>query len=107
MKWAAAPNQAASLRVDNGNDVYDVGTAPYHLFGRDAAMGCQIIVDDPAVSRRHAALVHHQDGRIYVIDLASVGLDTQPQTQCPISIFPVFRSSDHFHLLHAERRSCH
>lgn len=34
-------------------------------------MGVDIILDDPSVSQRHAALVHHRDGRLFVIDLAS------------------------------------
>jgi peptidyl-prolyl cis-trans isomerase NIMA-interacting 1 len=34
-------------------------------------MGVDIILDDPSVSQRHAAVVHHHDGRLFVIDLAS------------------------------------
>lgn len=29
------------------------------------------MIDDPSISRRHAAIIHHKDGRIYIIDLAS------------------------------------
>ena len=38
-------------------------------------------VADPSVSRRHAALVHHRDGKLYLIDLASregTTLDGEP-----------------------------
>jgi hypothetical protein len=48
-----------------------VDRAPFVLFGRDASVA-DVVIDDDAVSRRHAALVHHNDGRVYVIDLASV-----------------------------------
>ena len=70
------PNQPAWLRIKGSDNAYDVGKESYYLFGRDAAMGCQIIIDEPAVSRRHAALIHHQDGRIYIIDLVSVRIYT-------------------------------
>lgn len=35
-------------------------------------MGAVVCLDHPSVSRRHAALVHHENGNIYIIDLASV-----------------------------------
>lgn len=34
-------------------------------------MGIDVVLDDPSVSQRHAALVHHRDGRLFIIDLAS------------------------------------
>jgi NIMA-interacting peptidyl-prolyl cis-trans isomerase 1 len=34
-------------------------------------MGVDIRIDDPSVSQRHAALVHHRDGRLFLIDLSS------------------------------------
>lgn len=44
---------------------------PYYLVGREAGQ-VDIVVNDPSVSRLHAAIVHHADGRTYLIDLQSV-----------------------------------
>ena len=38
--------------------------------GRDP--GCDIRLHGSGISSQHAALVHHSDGRLYVIDLKSV-----------------------------------
>ncbi len=40
---------------------------------RDAT-ACDIVINHESVSRIHAAIVHHQDGRIFLIDLASVSV---------------------------------
>ncbi|KAH7617381.1 hypothetical protein Ndes2526B_g07983 [Nannochloris sp. 'desiccata'] len=69
-EWAAEPRQAASLQAIDGSDTQDVGRQSHYVFGRDLAEST-ILIDDPCVSRRHGALVHHKDGRIYIIDLAS------------------------------------
>jgi pSer/pThr/pTyr-binding forkhead associated (FHA) protein len=73
-QWAAEPRQAASLQAIDGSDTQDVGKQSHYVFGRDSAEST-ILIDDPSVSRRHAAIVHHKDGRIYIIDLASVRLE--------------------------------
>lgn len=63
--WASNPTQRATLwRSDT--DSVPLNT-PYTVIGREAG----IQVADPSVSRAHAALVHHTDGRLYLIDLAS------------------------------------
>ena len=51
-------------------EAYPVDTRAYYVFGREAG---DIVLDHPSASRSHAALVHHQDGRVYIIDLQSVG----------------------------------
>ena len=46
---------------------------PPHLSSpHRAADQVDICLDDASCSRVHAALVHHQDGRIFLIDLHSV-----------------------------------
>ncbi|KAJ3698279.1 hypothetical protein LUZ61_001984 [Rhynchospora tenuis] len=42
-----------------------------HLFGRQFPM-CDYVLDHQSVSRQHAAVVPHKNGRIFVIDLGSV-----------------------------------
>jgi hypothetical protein len=50
-----------------------VSSKPYYLLGREAELS-DFVVDDANCSRLHAALVHHADGRSFIIDLASVSL---------------------------------
>lgn len=46
---------------------------------RDASC-CDVVLGGSHASRQHAALVHHQDGRLFLIDLQSVSL--QPCVVC-------------------------
>ncbi len=61
--------------ISSGNveQTIKIDEKPHYVFGRAAD-----VVDVPLThdgsSREHAALVHHQDGNIYVIDLKSVGI---------------------------------
>jgi len=73
LQWVAEPRQAASLQAIDGSDTQDVGQHSHYVFGRDPAEST-ILIDDPSISRRHSAICHHKDGRIYIIDLASVRL---------------------------------
>lgn len=43
----------------------------YYLFGREPT-AVDIVLTEPGASRTHAALVHHEDGKSYLIDLQSV-----------------------------------
>lgn len=70
LQWAAKPLKTWTLISDTTGSV-SVSDKAYYTFGRNPAMGVDIVVDDPSVSQRHAALVHHSDGRLFVIDLAS------------------------------------
>jgi len=58
--------------VKRSNEEIAVDQKPFYVFGRDAELSPDFTISDPAVSRRHAAIVHHDNGRLYVIDLASV-----------------------------------
>lgn len=71
--WAAQPTKSASLQVLDGGAVADtiaVDDKPYYTFGRDKG-ACDVILTHDGASRAHAAIVHHTDGRIYLIDLGS------------------------------------
>lgn len=50
----------------------NIDEKPHYVFGR-AAEVVDVPLSHEGSSREHAALVHHEDGRIYVIDLKSVG----------------------------------
>ena len=50
----------------------DPPSSSHVAFPRRAADQVDICLDDASCSRVHAALVHHQDGRIFLIDLHSV-----------------------------------
>ena len=53
---------------------YALGEKAFYIIGREGEV--DIAISDPSVSRIHAAVVHHQDGRIYLIDLQSASAAT-------------------------------
>ncbi|PNW72347.1 hypothetical protein CHLRE_16g671900v5 [Chlamydomonas reinhardtii] len=72
-EWASQPCRIASLEVYSGNRrivVHPVDIEPYYTFGRQAE-SVSIALEHHSCSRVHAALVHHNDGRIFLIDLQS------------------------------------
>jgi NIMA-interacting peptidyl-prolyl cis-trans isomerase 1 len=94
--WARAPAQpgGASLVVENDTDnaaaaaapptTIDVSRQPAYTLGRAEPALVDLPIHPPAgqtdsqlaslgVSRVHAAIVHHEDGRTYLIDLESRG----------------------------------
>lgn len=44
---------------------------PAYVLGRQPDV-VDVALAEPSTSRQHAALVHHQDGRLFLIDLGSV-----------------------------------
>ncbi|KAK9823981.1 hypothetical protein WJX72_006781 [[Myrmecia] bisecta] len=72
--WATQPCRISSLQVHTPagqTETFPVDSKPYYIFGRDAG-ACDIVLDrNSNASRTHAALVHHEDGRLYLIDLES------------------------------------
>ncbi|CAL8464890.1 g4425 [Coccomyxa elongata] len=72
--WASQPSRTASLKVLSSSgaqlEIIPVDSKPYLLFGR-VAESSDITLGDSSCSRTHAALVHHEDGRLYLIDLQS------------------------------------
>lgn len=72
-EWAAQPSQAVTLEVfKEGRQMgrVRVDEKPFYVFGREASH-CDVTHDDDSVSRMHAAIVHHKDGRCFIIDLKS------------------------------------
>ncbi|EFJ46126.1 hypothetical protein VOLCADRAFT_82005 [Volvox carteri f. nagariensis] len=72
-EWASQPCRVASLEVFTGGQrvlSIPVDIEPYYTLGR-ASDQVSIPLDHQSCSRVHAALVHHTDGRIFLIDLQS------------------------------------
>lgn len=68
------PPDRMPFQVYSGNRrivVHPVDIEPYYTFGRQAE-SVSIALEHHSCSRVHAALVHHNDGRIFLIDLQSV-----------------------------------
>ena len=53
------------------HDSVPIDGKPHYLIGKDQ-VACDVVLSDSSCSHQHAAVVHHQDGRLYLIDLASV-----------------------------------
>ncbi|CAG9460410.1 unnamed protein product [Pedinophyceae sp. YPF-701] len=66
--WATPPQAPVHLEPVQGGAPIDLGAQEYYVFGRDAD-SCQVVLE--GASRQHAAAVHHQDGRLFLIDLGS------------------------------------
>lgn len=97
----ARPPEGASLQQDNTTVMFGTrgvvsvawtngGTRHEKTFVRDFRLGrdagCEIHIDDPMISRRHAA-VSYGDGRWWISDLGSRNgtlLDGQPVTRAPL-----------------------
>ena len=61
-----------ALQVHKGGALVEslpLGTASKALVGKHSS--CDVQLDHPSISRRHAAIVRHQDGRLLLVDLAS------------------------------------
>lgn len=68
-KWAAKPAGPAVLEELGGAGRIDLRAAPSFVVGRVST--ADIILEHASVSRHHAGLCHHTNGRLYVIDLNS------------------------------------
>ena len=72
-EWASEPtHSSAALLVEKGGqqiETLQVGEHSMYTFGR--SLTCDFPIEHPSASRNHAALVHHFNGGIYVIDLKS------------------------------------
>eukprot|EP00667_Euglena_gracilis_P017538 EG_transcript_18502 len=71
--WATMPSKGVHLEVRRGADMVDllnIDEQPYYLFGRNQGV-VDFVLEHPSISRVHFALVHHQHGGTYIIDLGS------------------------------------
>ena len=57
-------------------ETFPVDSKAYYVFGRDSSV-VDILLTGADASRTHAALVHHEDGKSYLIDLQSVPICTE------------------------------
>eukprot|EP00897_Mesotaenium_endlicherianum_P002963 jgi/Mesen1/2695/ME000167S01848 len=73
-EWATDPRPGAYV-LEVIKDGVAVDSVPIErkraVFGRQAAT-CDFVLDHPSVSRQHAAVVHHKNGSVFVIDMGSV-----------------------------------
>lgn len=74
-EWASQPCRVATLEVlsrpaGKRLETFPVDTKAYYTLGRQADQ-VDILLDSPSCSRVHAAIVHHNDGRLFIIDLQS------------------------------------
>ncbi|KAG7391305.1 hypothetical protein PHYPSEUDO_005254 [Phytophthora pseudosyringae] len=74
--WACMPVEAnAHARLEAFRDsrhcaTYMMATQRVNLFGRDQE-SCDHVLGNPSVSRKHAAVIHDNEGGIYMVDLMS------------------------------------
>lgn len=73
-EWTAEPTYTeARLEVfksDEKIDTVPLGAKKYIVFGRSPEV-CDVLLDHTSISRKHAAIVHHTSGKVYLIDLQS------------------------------------
>ncbi|DBA80824.1 hypothetical protein WJX77_011181 [Trebouxia sp. C0004] len=72
--WASQPSRLSSLEVfsEEGvqQEIFPIDGKAYYIFGREPAT-VDVVLNGAGASRTHAALVHHEDGKTYLIDLQS------------------------------------
>lgn len=67
--WCIEPKHRVIFHELCRDVTHEIGKNPYYLVGRNEKSN--IVIEDLFVSRCHAALLHSNDGNIYLIDLAS------------------------------------
>eukprot|EP00959_Pyramimonas_sp_CCMP1952_P027478 577563-Pyramimonas_sp.AAC.1 len=74
--WAGKPTPSTLLMVysneGSGGHQEDIrlDDKSYYVFGRTKE-SCDVVLDHGSASRMHAAIVHHENGRLYIIDLGA------------------------------------
>ena len=68
-KWVAAAGPGAQVALVAADRKLDVGLKPSYVIGRNDT--ADIVLSHASISRHHAAVAHHSDGRVYIIDLKS------------------------------------
>lgn len=72
--WASQPSRVSSLEVyseaGDKQEVLPVDGKAYYVFGREST-AVDVVLKSSDASGTHAALVHHEDGKSYLIDLQS------------------------------------
>lgn len=65
------PLHAQSHSADGRQETLPIDKQPAYVLGRQPD-AVDVPLAEGSTSRQHAALVHHNDGRIFLIDLGSV-----------------------------------
>eukprot|EP00316_Scyphosphaera_apsteinii_P020541 CAMPEP_0119321566 /NCGR_PEP_ID=MMETSP1333-20130426/55737_1 /TAXON_ID=418940 /ORGANISM="Scyphosphaera apsteinii, Strain RCC1455" /LENGTH=353 /DNA_ID=CAMNT_0007328569 /DNA_START=165 /DNA_END=1226 /DNA_ORIENTATION=- len=73
--WCAKPQTAFGrfLLVMHGTEMLDtipICERPFYVAGRSEQ--CELQLNHPSTSRRHAAVLHHPSGDVFIVDLGSV-----------------------------------
>mmetsp|Transcript_20876 Transcript_20876/g.45745 ORF Transcript_20876/g.45745 Transcript_20876/m.45745 type:complete len:257 (-) Transcript_20876:277-1047(-) len=74
--WAGKPTPSTLFKVQSseggGEHQEDIrlDEKSYYVFGRTKE-SCDVVLDHGSASRMHAAIVHHTNGRLYIIDLGA------------------------------------
>jgi hypothetical protein len=90
--WATTPTRTATLTGPDGGTIA-VDLAPAAVFGAAqpaAAPAVAHIPLPPPAAPEHAAVVHHGNGKAYLIDLGAVSW-LRPRA-CVVSLIPPFHS---------------
>eukprot|EP01063_Lacrimia_lanifica_P005294 TRINITY_DN1304_c0_g1_i2.p1 TRINITY_DN1304_c0_g1~~TRINITY_DN1304_c0_g1_i2.p1 ORF type:complete len:420 (+),score=204.03 TRINITY_DN1304_c0_g1_i2:63-1262(+) len=71
-EWCGKPAAGAHLTVRKGDlsETVMVDVSPYYLFGRNVDV-CDVPLEHPSISRVHCAVIHHESGSVYVMDLGA------------------------------------
>mmetsp|Transcript_20183 Transcript_20183/g.60882 ORF Transcript_20183/g.60882 Transcript_20183/m.60882 type:complete len:267 (-) Transcript_20183:1163-1963(-) len=72
-EWASQPCRLASVETHTAEGIQQtvhIDKQPAYVLGREAG-AVDVVLSEPSTSREHAAIVHHADGRLFLIDLAS------------------------------------
>mmetsp|Transcript_23139 Transcript_23139/g.32041 ORF Transcript_23139/g.32041 Transcript_23139/m.32041 type:complete len:253 (-) Transcript_23139:71-829(-) len=67
--WVGPPIKGAKLKSLD-SDEFSLEDKSFYLFGRNKEM-CDFVIEHSSVSRTHCAIVHHENKRLYLIDLCS------------------------------------
>eukprot|EP00002_Diphylleia_rotans_P017994 TRINITY_DN3485_c0_g5_i3.p1 TRINITY_DN3485_c0_g5~~TRINITY_DN3485_c0_g5_i3.p1 ORF type:complete len:190 (-),score=35.34 TRINITY_DN3485_c0_g5_i3:227-796(-) len=71
--WAIKPRNQQHRFIVYKNDqvlsTFDIGSKPYYTFGSHASS--DYVLDNPSISRLHAIVAHHANGKCYIMDFKS------------------------------------
>ncbi|OQR90623.1 hypothetical protein ACHHYP_05374 [Achlya hypogyna] len=75
-EWAVAPTEKSTavhfevMRMNKSCGTHELGSRDITVFGREQN-GCDFVLANPSVSRKHATVIHCAKGGVYIVDLMS------------------------------------